>query len=47
MFFFSEQEGASIEIHEAGYDSELYREPDPAVRKQHRENPALVKLGQS
>ena len=34
-----------MDIHEAGYDAEAHREPDPSTTKRHKENPSLVQLG--
>lgn len=36
-----------MDIHEAGYDAEAHREPDPTTFKRHKENPSLVQLGKS
>nr|XP_054766389.1 HEAT repeat-containing protein 4-like isoform X2 [Lytechinus pictus] len=33
-----------MDIHEAGYDAEAHREPDPTTLKRHKENPSLVQL---
>ncbi|XP_030842195.1 HEAT repeat-containing protein 4 isoform X2 [Strongylocentrotus purpuratus] len=33
-----------MDIHEAGYDAEAHREPDPTTFKRHKENPSLVQL---
>lgn len=33
-----------MDIHEAGYDPEAHREPDPMTFKRHKENPSLVQL---
>ncbi|XP_038046903.1 HEAT repeat-containing protein 4-like isoform X2 [Patiria miniata] len=38
------QGDVSLTIHEAGYDPEAHREPDPSEMRQHKQNPALVKL---
>ena len=36
-----------MDIHEAGYDPEAHREPDPATYKRQKENPSLIQLGES
>ncbi|PIK50965.1 putative HEAT repeat-containing protein 4 [Apostichopus japonicus] len=33
-----------MSVHEAGYDPEAHREPSPSTLRNHRENPALVRL---
>ncbi|XP_033633184.1 HEAT repeat-containing protein 4-like isoform X2 [Asterias rubens] len=38
------QGDVSLTIHEAGYDPEAHREPDPSEEKQHKQNYALVRL---
>ncbi|XP_033098379.1 HEAT repeat-containing protein 4-like isoform X2 [Anneissia japonica] len=35
---------ASLSIHEAGYDAEAHREPDPITMKQHRSNVTLIRV---
>ncbi|KAJ8026097.1 HEAT repeat-containing protein 4 [Holothuria leucospilota] len=34
-----------MNVHEPGYDPEAHREPSPSTLRNHRENPALVRLG--
>ncbi|XP_071947910.1 HEAT repeat-containing protein 4-like isoform X2 [Antedon mediterranea] len=35
---------ATLSIHEAGYDAEAHRDPDPMTLKQHRSNIALIRV---